>query len=171
MKFSIATSVKYGNYKKYLKTALRYQKLITRHFPSMLEHVGLSEEDVDDLLINLRPIRGKYTTGRYLHRGLHDMNNSIIEVDCRAKESTRYMMGVVVHELVHAKQYLNKVLHQDTEPCTGEWQFYFKGKPQKTPTTWNQYYNQPWEVEAREYQYEFTKHLNWLGTGRILKKS
>tara|TARA_R100000664_G_C2742809_1_gene131018 strand:- start:869 stop:1297 length:429 start_codon:yes stop_codon:yes gene_type:complete len=130
VKVTIATSIKYGNYKHLQSRANRLVRFIESWRNEIKEYVDFDE----GVEINIRPIRGKDATGR----ALLDANK--VELDPRF--TLRQQCKSIIHELIHNEQ----VKHSRLE--LGE-KWKWNGKSCNKPNTHQEYLNLPWEVEAR----------------------
>ena len=140
-KNTISTSIKYGNYKHMRRNVDRWTRLIERNWALICKTVGIS--DYEGMTINWRPIRG--TT-----KGTYCSVNNTINMDSRKFDNTLDMVDTLGHELTHYKQYNDGVLCQDWNDNTHKWECVWHGKHYKQASTYNSYFNRPWEVEARK---------------------
>ena len=133
MTFKVATSIKYGNY-KHLQTATNNViKLINSHWSRLKENIDFNE----DVCFLIRPIKG--TT-----RGIAFNKSNRIEIDPRYHSLE--ILETIAHELVHSEQYKQNRLVFDATNRLWVW----SNTSYRTATSFRQYYNFPWEVEARE---------------------
>jgi hypothetical protein len=91
-----------------------------------------------DLEFRIAPLKGR------LH-GRYNYDSKVIEINCRLTQPTALM--TLAHELVHAEQYYQKRLQQKKR--SGRWFYFWNGE-----ITRKSYWNQPWEIEARQRQKE-----------------
>ena len=141
MKTSIATSIKYGNYKEYLTRAKRYAEAVERNWALICDAIGL-DKDVD-VEVHFKPIKG--TT-----RGQYYSTKKRIAIDPRCFTFTDMMFETLAHEAEHCKQYTIGHLGNKLNDSGSRWLVVWKGKVFKQPSTYNAYRNRLWEVEARE---------------------
>ena len=137
---TIATSIQYGNYKAMRHNVDRWTRTIERNWALICKAVGISE--YEGVIINWKPIRGA-TKGSYCS------SKQVINMDSRKFDSTHDMIDTLGHELTHYKQYNDGVLEQDWNDNTMKWECVWHGKHYKQASTYNSYFNRPWEVEAR----------------------
>ena len=140
MEISIATSIKYGNYKAELPTCKRYIETIKRNWALVCDIIGISVDS--EVIIHFRPIRGRT-------RGEYASHLKQINIDPRSPSSTQAMLETLCHELQHYKQYTSGELEQVYDKKIGSWMHIWQGTTYKRHTTEEQYWNSPWEVEAR----------------------
>jgi hypothetical protein len=138
---TIATSIRYGNYKFMSHNTKRWQRVIERNWALICKAIGV--DDTLDITINWRPIKGA-TKGSYC-----SVNNRI-NMDSRKFDNTLDMIDTLGHELTHFKQYKEGQLDQDWNDDTHKWECVWQGKRYKQASTWNAYFNRPWEQEARK---------------------
>lgn len=137
----IATSIKHGNYKHMRYNVDRWSRLIERNWALICKAVGISTQD--PIIINWRPIRG--TT-----KGTFCSVKSTVNMDSRKFDNSHDMIDTLGHELTHYKQYKEGLLDQDWNDNTMKWECVWHGKHYKQASTYNSYFNRPWEVEARK---------------------
>lgn len=141
MKIIIATSIKYGNYKHLMAQANGVKKLVKQYWSMFIQEFDFDQ----NFTLQIRPIRGN-TLGRARS------NRNIIEIDPRY--SKQNIINTIAHELVHLEQYKQKRLM--TKGNDRVWNNTFF----RTATTYKQYFNRPWEVEARARAEQFvTKYF------------
>ncbi len=136
-----ATSIRYGNYKFMQHNSRRWQKTIERNWALICKTVGV--DDSLDVTINWRPIKG-------MTKGSFCSVNNVINMDSRKFDNTIDMIDTLGHELTHFKQYKEGALDQDWNDDTHKWECVWHGKRYKQASTYNSYYNRPWEKEARK---------------------
>ena len=119
----------------------RWSRCIERNWALICKAVGISEDL--DIIINWRPIRGR-TKGTYCSA------NKVINMDSRKFDNTHDMMDTLGHELTHFKQYKDGKLDQEWSDKTSKWLCVWNGERFKQASTYNSYFNRPWEVEARK---------------------
>ena len=163
MKTSIATSIKYGNYKGHLHKANRYAKVVERNWALVCRAIGLPEDT--DVEVHFRPIKGS-TVGNY------SVCKNRICIDPRAFSFTDDMFRTLSHEAQHLKQHKSGVLKNQWCDKTRKWLVVWKGKVFKQASTHNAYLNRPWEVEAREAgRIGRTAYINGMKAGLKNKKT
>ena len=138
---TISTSIRHGNYKHMRHNVDRWSRCIERNWALICKAVGISEDL--DIIINWRPIRGR-TKGTYCSA------NKVINMDSRKFDNTHDMMDTLGHELTHFKQYKDGKLDQEWSDKTSKWLCVWNGERYKQASTYNSYFNRPWEVEARK---------------------
>jgi len=142
IKTSLATSIKYGNYKHLQPRAALVFKWIKQYWDDFKDYFDFD----DDVEFHVRPVRGN-THGWYRSR------RKRIEIDPRY--GTKKVLDTIAHELVHAEQYKQGRLAWDSKKLVSLW----NGKFHKRGTTYKQYRNLPWEIEARQRAAEFVKDM------------
>lgn len=141
MNISIATSIKYGNYKHLLKRSTKWSESFKRNWNLVCETL---EIDVDtDVTIHFRPIKGPA-------RGTFDYTKRRINIDPRKFSFLFDAYETISHEAQHMKQMDNGTMSFELNKTKRAWLTVWKGKSYVQPTTHNAYYNRPWEVEARK---------------------
>ena len=141
VKQTIATSIKYGNYKHMKYKVKRWQKAIEKNWALICKAVGISDKEVVN--IHWRPIKGSV-------KGNYASHLATINMDSRKYANTQDMIETLGHELTHFKQYSEGTLNVKYNRDTSKWMSVWHGEDFKQPSTWNAYRNRPWEVEARE---------------------
>ena len=141
IKHTIATSIRYGNYKHMQHNSKRWQRAIERNWALICKTIGV--DDSLDITINWRPIKGA-TKGTYCSA------NNVINMDSRKYSNTQDMIETFGHELTHFKQYSDGRLKVKYDRKIAKWTSIWGGKAFKPTTTWNAYRNLPWEVDARD---------------------
>ena len=163
IKTSIATSIKYGNYKDLLHKVNRYAKSVERNWALVCKAVGLPEDT--DVEVHFRPIKGP-TDGDY------SVGQNRICIDPRSFSFTDNMYDTLAHEAQHLKQHKDGVLDHKWCDKTCKWLTIWKGKTFKQASTYNAYLNRPWEVEAREAgRLGRTAYINRMKAGLKNKKN
>tara|TARA_R110000824_G_C14763681_1_gene630109 strand:- start:57 stop:512 length:456 start_codon:yes stop_codon:yes gene_type:complete len=142
MKSTLATSIKYGNYKRLQPRAALVFKWIRFYWDDLKEHFDFD----DDVEFHVRPVRGT-TYGWYRNK------KKKIEIDPRY--SAKKVLDTIAHELVHAEQYKQGRLEWDAAHRQSIW----NGELHKRGTTHKQYRNRPWEIEARERAAQFVEDM------------
>ena len=142
---TIATSIKYGNYKHMQNKVKRWQKVIEKNWALICKAVGISPEE--EVNIHWRPIKGSV-------RGNYNSYIKTINMDSRKYTNTQDMFETLGHELTHFKQYSEGRLKVKYDRKIDKWTSVWDGTTYKQPSTWNSYYNRPWEVDARDGGYK-----------------
>lgn len=143
MNITVATSIKYGNYKRYRPAADRVVSALKALEP-ILKKVFDYRHDV---LVRVRPIRGS-VNGRANNSG------NWIEIDPRKTMDS--IIETIAHEFTHSEQYKQGRLSWDRDVGEQVW----AGVHYRRATTHKRYLNQPWEIEARERASEFMKRVD-----------
>ena len=141
MTYTIATSIKYGNYKHMQHNSKRWQRTIERNWALICKALGI--DSTIDVNINWRPIKGTV-------KGTYCSANNVINMDSRKFDNTHDMIDTLGHELTHLKQYKEGSLDQEWNDKVSRWMCIWHGTYYKPATTYNAYRNRPWEVEARK---------------------
>jgi len=141
IKTTIATSIKYGNYKHMQNNVRRWSKVIEKNWALICKAVGIS--DKEEVKIHWRPIKGDV-------KGNYASHIKTINMDSRKYCNTQDMIETLGHELTHFKQYSDGRLKVKYDHKLAKWTSIWGGKTFKPTTTWNAYYNLPWEEDARE---------------------
>lgn len=136
-KVTISTSIKYGNYKRFLSRANEQAEFVKTVMPYARQLLTLPPL----LGITVRPIRGRVngTCNRFLK----------IEMETRRKSMGDFLI-TLMHELVHAEQFFTGRL------ATGN---RWNGVEYKRGTTYKKYRELPWEVEAWDRQEQLAKDV------------
>lgn len=142
MKFEIATSIKYGNYKRHLERAQYVIEIIKSHLANLQKEFDFKSNPT----IRIRPIRGE-TYGR-----IFDKSNKI-EIDPRY--SFRHIIETIAHELVHSEQYKQGRLVQEYDPARFDYMYSWNKMKFRNPRSHKEYWNLPWEIEARARAKEY----------------
>jgi hypothetical protein len=142
IKISLATSIKYGNYKHLQPKAALVFKWIKQYWDDFKDYFDFD----NDVEFHVRPVRGN-THGWYRSRSKR------IEIDPRY--GTKKVLDTIAHELVHAEQYKQGRLAWDSKKLVSLW----NGEFHKRGNTHKQYLNLPWEIEARQRAAEFVKDM------------
>ena len=140
IKTTIATSIKYGNYKHMQRNVKRWQRVIEKNWALICKAVGISDKEV--VKIHWRPIKGTV-------KGNYASHIKTINMDSRKYVNTQDMIETLGHELTHFKQYSEGSLKVKYDRKSSKWMSIWNGKSFKQASTWNAYYERPWEVEAR----------------------
>jgi len=144
MKFTTATSIKYGNYKHLQHMVEKATEMVKRVLPKLRKEIDFK----DDVEVHFRPIRG--TTC-----GLAYQKKNLIQIDPRMKMVD--LLEIVAHELIHNEQYKQGRLNLDGSKAVYEGKSYSKGKFGSKA-----YYNDPWEVEAYSRAAALRPHLELI---------
>ena len=142
MKRTLATSIKYGNYKHLQYDAKLVLRWIEFYWNDFKEYFDFD----DDIEFLIRPIRGTF-------QGWFRSERNRIEIDPRYPPES--VLDTIAHELVHAEQYKQGRLAWDGGVCQSVW----NGEVYKRGNTYKLYRNRPWEIEARERAAEFVKEM------------
>jgi hypothetical protein len=136
---TIATSVRYGNYKEHLNNALLLSDVLTKSYKTIKQFIKLPQ----NLFINFRPIRCAYGRAFYVKSETKKYSkNYVVELDIRQDIDT--FKNTLIHELVHIEQFYEGRL-KDAGPTHFKW----NGKKTFIDTSSLDIYNNlPWEVEA-----------------------
>jgi hypothetical protein len=140
MKTTVATSIKYGNYKHLQPVTELVLRWIKFYRNDLKEHFDF--DDAIEFLV--RPIRGTF-------QGWYRSKTNRIEIDPRYPPES--VLDTIAHELVHAEQYKQGRLTWDHGACLWNGEVYKRG------STYKLYRNRPWEIEARERAAEFVKEM------------
>lgn len=144
MKITIATSIKYGNY-KYLKNRVKQLiKLLHDYIPSFIKEYDLP--DPEEINVHFRPIKGN-TYGRAFKFPC------CVEVDPRLTDVE--FIRIMAHEFVHCEQYKQSRL--DFEQTDRGWVSYWDGTAHADPKNHIEYLLLPWEIEAYTRADEFVE--------------
>lgn len=142
MKITVATSIKYGNYKHLQPAVAKVHALIVKH----LHNFKKAFDYKHDVNVHIRPIKG----------GVHGRafsNKNVIEIDPRYPEQR--ILETIAHELTHNEQHKqDRLKHQ---LVNANWLPVWNGEIHRRATTHRAYLNQPWEVEARDRAAKFIK--------------
>ena len=141
IKTTVATSIKYGNYKHMQNKVERWQKVIEKNWALICEAVGISTKE--EVKIHWRPIKGSV-------KGNYASHIKTINMDSRKYGNVQDMIETLGHELTHFKQYSEGRLAVKYDQKIAKWTSIWSGTTYKQPSTWNSYYNRPWEVDARD---------------------
>ncbi len=140
---SIATSVRYGNYKQHFDDALFMVHTIVNKYDEIKQHIHLPR----GLSIHLRPIRSVYGKAYYTteEKNERSYRSYWMEIDVRQDDETFY--DTLLHELVHIEQFYERRLEDPGIPEHFKW----KGKVMEIKSCFLEEYNElPWEKEAIE---------------------
>jgi hypothetical protein len=136
---TLATSVRYGNYKQHLDSALFFIDVLKDNFNDIKQFIKLPK----NLNIHFRPIRCAY--GRAYYTKVNQFSSArqyIVEIDARQDLAT--FKNTLIHELVHIEQF-----YQGRLKDAGNMHFKWNGKKMLIDTSSLDVYNSlPWEIEA-----------------------
>jgi len=136
---TIATSVRYGNYKEHYQNALLFADTVKQSYDTIKQFIKLPK----NVFINFRPVRDAY--GRaFFTKSLTKTygKNYIVELDVR--QNFDIFKNTLIHELVHIEQFYQGRL-KDAGPMHFKW----NGKKMLIDMSSLDIYNSlPWEVEA-----------------------
>ncbi len=136
-----ALSTASGNYKHMQNKVERWQKVIEKNWALICEAVGISTKE--EVKIHWRPIKGTV-------KGNYASHIKTINMDSRKYGNVQDMIETLGHELTHFKQYSEGRLKVKYDQKIRKWTSVWSGTTYKQPSTWNAYYNRPWEVDARD---------------------
>jgi hypothetical protein len=142
MKITIATSIKYGNYKYLQSSANKITHMIYKHWKDLTADFDFRK----DVELVIRPVKGS-TVGRAF-----DEENKI-EIDPRRSE--RSILETIAHELTHNEQFKQKRLFWNKDAGKNVW----NGSAYSRPSTHRGYLNLPWEIEARDRAAKFINRV------------
>ena len=136
---TLATSVRYGNYKQHLDSALFFIDILTASFDEIKQFIKLPR----NLNINFRPVRDAFGRAFYLKPNqFSSARNYIVEIDVRQDLAT--FKNTMIHELVHIEQF-----YQGRLKDAGDMHFKWNGKKMLIDMSSLDTYNSlPWEIEA-----------------------
>ena len=145
---TIATSIRYGNYKHLFNKAVGVERLIQKYWNDF--RIKFDFDTRVKFLI--RPIKGNTNGIAY------DIDNRI-EIDPRRERVQ--ILETIAHELVHSEQTKQKRLSR-----TGRnRERVYHGQVYRTQVgNYTEYLNRPWEKEARERAAAFIQELSHNGT-------
>jgi hypothetical protein len=148
IKVEIATSIDYGNYKKFKSVAIQLNNFIKANWGKITQEFKLPEL----LTIRIRPIKGTWTGwARKTPDGKGGFNYAI-EVDPRNTDMKK-MIDTFFHELTHIDQYVSgRLTHKNGERiwCGSEVRSVKNYTINTSQRKLQEYRSQPWEVEARQ---------------------
>lgn len=137
---SIATSIRYGNYKEHYQLTLTHIESLITSFLKIQEYIALPKK----LFVHFRPIRDAY--GRaFVTRDPKTIygKNYIVEID--ARQDYAGFTDTLLHELVHIEQFYQRRLSDGGRDGCFKW----KGKHISFMTPVKEEYDKlPWEEEA-----------------------
>jgi hypothetical protein len=142
MNFTVATSIKYGDYKHLKPSVDCVHEMIKDHWRSLCRCFDFNR----DVTFHIRPIRG-------ITCGIAYNEENKIEIDPRRK--LRCILETIVHELVHMEQYKQGSLKDDFHRNKTLW-LGFEFEPSKTHL---EYLAEPWEIEARRRAKEYVDRV------------
>ena len=143
---TIATSIKYGNYTHLQSNTNAIQVILKAYMSKIKQHIDYK----DGVVFKIRPIKGR-TQGQAFSK------TNLIEIDPRTFSITDptyhiKLLEVICHELVHSEQYKqNRLSFVDARTAR------FEGSDFRLTQSFRDYYNSPWEVEARRRGESVTK--------------
>ena len=148
---TLATSIKYGNYKHYYDYAITLVGLTLENFVEIKKHINLPKK----LTIHFRPIKGLYGRSYFATYKQNNRNYKEYTVEVDVKQDIESFKDTLLHELIHTEQFYEKRLiagSVDTD--------YFKwyNKKISTITSSREEYDElPWEREAIERSSKLVK--------------
>lgn len=136
---TIATSVRYGNYKEYYSHTLYFVNILNDSFEDIKQFIRLPR----NLSINFRPVRQAYGRAYFVNtKPFSTSRNYIVEIDVR--QDLKTFKHTLIHELVHIEQF-----YQGRLKDAGKMHFKWNGKKILVDNSSLEVYNElPWEVEA-----------------------
>ena len=136
---TLATSVRYGNYKQHLDCALFFIDILKDSFNDIKQFIKLPK----NLNINFRPVRCAFGRAYYVRPSQSSSAKEyIVEIDVRQDLAT--FKNTMIHELVHVEQF-----YQGRLKDAGSMYFKWNGKKMLIDTSSLDAYNElPWEIEA-----------------------
>lgn len=136
---TIATSVRYGNYKEHYQNALAFVDIVTKSYKNIKEFVKLPK----NTFIHLRPVRDAHGRAFYLKSETGSSTKDyIVELDVRQDIDT--FKNTLIHELIHIEQFYQGRLKE-----AGPMHFKWNGKKMLIIESDLDLYNAlPWEIEA-----------------------
>lgn len=136
---TIATSVRYGNYKQHLNNVLYFIDILTDSFNDIKQFIKLPK----NLVFNFRPVRSAFGRAFYVKEdAFSNKKQYIVELDARQDPVT--FKDTLLHELVHIEQFYQGRL-KDAGPMHFKWN---GRKMFIDASSLDAYNNLPWEVEA-----------------------
>jgi hypothetical protein len=132
-----------GVYKKHQKNALLMLK-VTKWVVLKIKTEKLMDIE-DDILFNIRPMKST-RLGEYKVSSLSGIK---IKLNVRTHTLMKFF-ETLIHELKHSEQYKSGMLVRKYDPRYNDYIAYWNQKPyHMAKTSFQQYWNAPWEVEAR----------------------
>jgi hypothetical protein len=140
-KISIATSIRYGNYREFFDEALFMTATIINRYDEIAAHINLPR----DLFIHIRPIRNVLGRAFYHTKEKNKVKSKVycLELDARQNEDDFY--DTLLHELIHIEQFHEERLLDPDVRDHFKWNgdlICFRG------LTLEEYMSLPWEFEA-----------------------
>lgn len=140
-KMSIATSVRYGNYKHLYNIAEKYANITESKFGEICNYINLPTK----LNIVFRPIRNAYGRAFYVtHKGDRNDKQFIVDIDLR--QNLKTFQDTLLHELVHIEQFYEGRLV--SEAGLGNFFKWYKERISLKVSSPEEYDEFPWEKEA-----------------------
>jgi hypothetical protein len=138
---TIASSVRYGNYKEHYNNALFLSDIVKEKYNAIKEYIELPQF----INIAFRPVRSAFGRAFYIKSDAARRNREyIVELDVRQDMVT--FRNTLLHELVHVEQF-----YQGRLLDAGTMHFKWNGKKTLIDTSnLDAYNNLPWEREAIE---------------------
>lgn len=139
MKITIATSIKYGNYKHLQQCTNDTIRLIHKFWKPINDLLTLRS----DIEFIVRPIKGSTNGRTFGIKGVVEIDPRNIE---RIDRGPKRVLETICHELVHIEQYATGRLKKESGAT------FWKDKCVRHSKTqsYKEYLNLPWEIEARE---------------------
>lgn len=153
MNIEIASTFKTKQYSKFLPQVENTERLIRTYVPRARQFINFR----DNVRFVIRAIHGN-TNGIAYH------SENKIEIDprslCLRKDETircaaRRVIETIFHELVHSQQSKEGRLSWVVQ----DRQWLWNGRSYRDAKSYNEYLNQPWEVEARKVAREVVTKL------------
>jgi hypothetical protein len=138
---TLASSVRYGNYKEHYLNALFLSDILKEKYQTIQDYIELPK----CIKIVFRPVRAAFGRAFYLKSCAERRNREyIVELDVRQDIAT--FKNTLLHELIHIEQF-----YQGRLLDAGSMHFKWNGKKTLIDTSnLDAYNNLPWEREAIE---------------------
>lgn len=138
---TIASSVRYGNYKEHYLNALFLSDVLKEKYETIKEYIELPRF----ISVVFRPVRAAFGRAFYIKSDAARCNREyVVELDVRQDVST--FQNTLLHELIHIEQF-----YQGRLLDAGSMHFKWNGKKTLIDTSCLDIYNNlPWEREAIE---------------------
>lgn len=165
MKLQIVDSAKYERaYNRYTHVS---EFVISNLLAALREEFDVA----DDLVIVIRPIRQSMGT---VTRG-QAVGQLEVQVDCRSRDVWQ-IAETIAHELTHAEQYKHNRLCWTWDIVSDKLMYSYDGQLHDKATSYDEYLDQPWEVEARARANDFVNKYKFeianieMRVGRINRR-
>jgi hypothetical protein len=137
---TLASSVRYGNYKEHYLNALFLSDILKEKYQTIQDYIDLPK----CIKIVFRPVRAAFGRAFYLKSNVERNRQYIVELDVR--QDTATFKNTLLHELIHIEQF-----YQGRLLDAGSMHFKWNGKKTLIDTSnLDAYNNLPWEREAIE---------------------